>query len=262
MAYSTKVNDVRVRRDLTPDGVLAMNVNWNTVVGGVTDVEKFNVYRSYAPSADFVKIDDTVLGEFLDEQAKIRTGVDYYYKTTYVSTSLGESDTDLADVAHVHSYPPSGFADRLYYVSLEQIRRITWLLANMGEACKLFVKARAGTKCPDCFDVSSDKVADSQCTTCYGTGYMGGYIKMDVNVLFRAAEERFREIDFGLTPEFQPRASIANLPVIHEGDLLTRPNNIRYTITNVQAIFSQDFLVEQDFSLTQLLLDDVVYRIP
>jgi hypothetical protein len=51
-------------------------------------------------------------------------------------------------------------------------------LNNMGYAgqCGYLYKRRIwGTKCPVCLDYDSEEVKKSHCTTCFGTGFTGGY---------------------------------------------------------------------------------------
>ena len=258
-----KVQNLQAIRYLDSTGLSRVLLDWNDVISGVPDISSFSAYRSSGSlDSSYIKIADGIqVSNYLDTEARMDEGIHYYYKVTY-TTPEGESSLSDADIADVYTYKDVGFSQRLWFVMAESLRRLNWLLDAIGEKCNIYIRKRAGDRCPDCWDAQSKKAMDPNCSTCYGVGFVGGYIKLEnQRVVIEGAQEKIVETEFGVQPTYAPTGWVSNLPIIEERDVIVRGDNKRYYITGVNKKRLQNYLIQQTFSLAILPISHPIYNL-
>jgi len=130
----------------------------------------------------------------------------------------------------------------------------------------LLKRRYAGLRCLCVSDTTGDP-GNSRCTTCYGTGIVGGYWKAsDLPVVLLGATAINAEVSAHAgVMDAQPRSAIAvGLPFIYPRDIwVDSMVNRRYAIRNVQ-IAAELSGVPLALSLTMISLppDHVIYQFP
>lgn len=243
------VDNVRVYRTLDESGKDAAVISWDLIVPDVPDVTGFNVYRAYLST--YEEIASNVSQNFyLDESVPRTPGQNWYYKVTYISTASGESSYEEATRVNLYTDAPDGMRGRLYYALSETVRRVNFGLSTVGEDIKIFIRRRIGDTCPVCYDMYAGDGTLPDCTTCYGTGIEGGYDIYSGRGIFHPASQRVPMIPQGIRVDYLPRGVIANYPIIHDGDGVKRQDGRAYLLSEVSPVIMQNFLIEQEFTIT------------
>ena len=150
--------------------------------------------------------------------------------------------------------------DRMDYMQAEMIRRQKWLLEQRAEPVYLMVRR---TKGEPCFCAKASGEPRTGCDACYQTGIVGGYYG-PIDFLFvdpdSAATIETEEGGKKVTRESQ--AFTVPAPMIQSGDLLVRRNGERWVIGPVTYKTHRGVLLQQDYSASVLMHNDVRYKIP
>lgn len=258
MAY--KVKDVKVYRTLDFSGRDSSVITWTEAVPGVPDVSGFNVYRGDLDN--FTKLNDLEITQafYQDSESPIKPGAEWYYKVTYVSAASGESDYIEADTVNVHTAAPTGLYGRIYYTLMETVRRLNIGLNAFGEDIKIYIRKRYGPRCT-CYDKLSGRSSDPNCEDCWGTGIMGGYDIYSGKAIITEQTARLPEFPEGVRWNYQPRGVIANYPIINDADGFRRQNGKLYLISEVSPVIMQNYMIEQQFTLSQMPEGHVLYMV-
>jgi hypothetical protein len=256
-----KVQNVRCYRTLDENGVDRTVIAWDLIVPSVVNIKGFNIYRMDLDKPKKIKSLETQ-NFYLDNEAKIVPGKDYYYKVTYVQQDDTEGSLNDADKVNIYTDKPSGFRERLYWVLQETVRRVNLGFINVGENVKIYIKKKVGTKCPKCYHPIARKSTDPRCSVCWGTGIIGGYDSyIGFSYVYDSAN-KLPETPYGNKLETIPRAAIANYPLLHDGDTFKRQDNTGYIIgPDVTSYKLQNYLIEQIFGISHMDPGHPVYRI-
>lgn len=261
MSFDQLVKNVYVYRTIDLSGRYSILVKWDAIVPNVPDVTGFNIYRTVLD--DDVKINKSVVTQnfYLDENAPVYPGQDWYYRVTVISASSGESDYLTATKVNIYTHGGEGLMGRIESVAREEIRRLAIGFNMQGETLTIFVKRVYGPTCPVCYNELSGRGADPNCKTCYGTGIEGGYDVYQTKGVVYETSKRIMESREGLRERYVPRGVIASYPILHDGDGLRRTDGKAYILSEVSPQLIQNFLIEQQFTLAQIPEGHVLYRI-
>lgn len=153
--------------------------------------------------------------------------------------------------------------------------RLEMMIQQTGEQCYLMQRKWSGEQCP-CL-TSHRNHAYKRCSTCYGTGFIGGYDVFfnprnnrtgKIFVRFSAAEEDLIIEDKGLAQEYKPNAWTIPFPNIKAKDWIVRfderGNELwRYEVlraTRNKLFYS--FVGKQDLVLSRENKTDIIYQFP
>ena len=163
----------------------------------------------------------------------------------------GAPGTEIADTFQV---------DRMDYMQSEMIRRQKWLLEQRAEPVYLMIRRTKGEPC-HCTKASGEP--RTGCDACFATGILGGYYG-PIDFLFidpdSAATVETEEGGKKVTRESQ--AWHVPAPMIQSGDLIVRRNGERWIIGPVTYKTHRGVLLQQDYSASVLMHNDVRYKIP
>jgi len=147
-------------------------------------------------------------------------------------------------------------------VALELLRMEDILFRYcIGRKCWIFNKRTYG-RC-GCYDKITGTIVKSNCITCYGTSYLGGY---------SAPIEQYVQIDPPQT-SFQPNmnipntvkitsARLINYPLVNVGDIIVENENNRWIVITTSQSERLRHPIRQELTIKQLQDSDIVYKLP
>lgn len=133
-----------------------------------------------------------------------------------------------------------------------------------GEPCLVHNRKGEGVNCTECFDPVQQKRTRSDCTTCFGTNWDGGFynpislyaefgVPMAVNVIEEWGERQPKETD----------CQFPNYPFLNPGDVIRRVHaNRLYRVTAVQGVSKRQIPMLQFVRVIEVTAGDIEYRLP
>jgi hypothetical protein len=112
----------------------------------------------------------------------------------------------------------------LYIVDEENFR----LQDTAGTPCLVYSRRRGGIPCGRCFDPVQKKRTISNCKTCYGTNWEGGYYKpVEAWIDFNASSKDLAQSQWGETQENTSPIQLSNFPILMTGDVIREMRDAR-----------------------------------
>jgi len=250
MAVPSKVVGIVVSNPR--DGV-SMNLLWNA--NPEVDVIGYNIYRSQAPElTSMVKLNTTPIAvtAYIDTTATQRINAVYYYTVTAVNSSAQESLK--ADAVTFVTLA----IGRMGRILNEFIRRHYLAMNRIGgsgiaESVYYYVKKTAGPKCPICWVSEHGQAMDPFCTTCWGTGYEGGFVGLGwVKVIIDPPALILKLMDQGWIVDGRSSLFVSTYPRLKNGDLIVRKNNRRFELDDAKEYPWQNQVTAQLSKLVEI----------
>jgi hypothetical protein len=128
---------------------------------------------------------------------------------------------------------------------------------------------RSGVECPDCIDQNTNIVTDSNCPTCYGTHWTGGYYD-PVPAVFGDVGyatvflSRDLEQGQGLNNPQEVAGMFVAMPYMSTNDVwVNKSSDLRYRITEVSArTYARGVPILSNAKLRPIPFDNVIYQFP
>jgi hypothetical protein len=221
----------------------------------------FVVDRGESPSA-LVPISHaipaTALREFVDYTAKLKNVEKvYYYRVRAVETIADvPTQTFLSE-----TLPLEGRPDLVaLYIVEEHLFAHRYVY---GSPALIFKHMMEGTACKDCFDPVLKRVTKSNCTTCYGTGFLGGYYPfMESWMDFNPDPKQVQIAEWGARQPSQTDIQFTNYPLLAVGDLIVELKQNRYwKVANVRNTEKNRTTILQVCRLDEVNRSDIEYKI-
>jgi len=112
------------------------------------------------------------------------------------------------------------------YVVEEHLFLHRWV---SGVPSMIFKRRRDGQYCPECWDEVLKRVTKSSCTTCYGTGKLGGfYPPHEAWMNFEPDPKVVQVTEWGQRQSSQTDIQFTNYPLLTDGDLIVELKSNRY----------------------------------
>jgi hypothetical protein len=260
-----RVKNVSVQRTFDVNGKYSIQIVWDTFIPGVEVIDGFNVYRS-VDLKEWKKLNSTLItiNNFLDSDAKLFIGQDYYYKVTFISNGIESSLEEAEPVTFLSSKNKvDGMNWRLYNTSLEHMRRLSLVLRHTGEEVIFGIRQFVGQKCRRCYDFVAKKATDSSCPVCFGTGIEQGYKGIEGRVHFEPATLTIsRELE-GFIPAYAFRCWTLSFPLLSSQDFIIRKRTgERYVINESTPIINQGLILMQTLRVDIMVREHPLYNIP
>lgn len=212
-----------------------------------------------------------------------RPGSDSWDTVTTVTDTFTATDSTQRDYSSVlqgfyrvvltdadgDSYPsrPSNFPSTWEARDLrncDEIRRRERLAYDkVGMKCWVLFRKHWGTACSSCIDDTSEQVRNPRCTTCYGTGYEGGYFDPYPDKCRILGENTQVIPQLGTRVAHQMLIRMVPIPRVHEDDIIIlEGSDLRLSVEKV----SPEFVIKgrpiiEHFELKALEPTDIVYDI-
>ena len=125
-------------------------------------------------------------------------------------------------------------------------------------------RKRTGTRCTDCTDSVTDEVITVQCTSCWGTGLVGGYeTPYETTGRILGTGSTVKGSDLGTIFNSNIAVRYCPLPTVHEGDIIILDgSDERYALKRVETVASiKGHPIIQQATLSALPVSDIVYKI-
>lgn len=186
---------------------------------------------------------------------KYSTLVDGYYR---VLLSDGGGNT----YASAPTSFPENWSERDLRI-IDEIRRKELFLysTRAGMRCWVLYRQRFGADCTACVDTTTGEILDPQCTTCYGTGFIGGYWSpVPTYCLISDTGEEVLE-DFGTVIARNMGIRITPIPAVREYDIvILEGSDLRLAVRGTDPVgLYKGHIVIQNLSLEALDPDNVIY---
>ena len=134
---------------------------------------------------------------------------------------------------------------------------------SAGTPAFIYKKKKEGARCPDCWDPILKKVTKSNCTTCRGTGFLGGYYKpIDAWMGFNPSPKVSSIADWGEKQINQTDIEFTDYPVLNIGDLVLELKTHKYwKIDNVRHTEKGRVIMTQIARASAVNRSDIEYSI-
>jgi len=147
------------------------------------------------------------------------------------------------------------------YITEEVLFAHRWVY---GVPAMVFKKKADGGYCPNCWDPVLKRITRSSCTTCFGTGKIGGYYPpIDVWMNFEPDPKTEEVTEIKLRQTSRTMAQMTNYPILTPDDMIVELKPNRYwKIVSVQYTEKNRTIFLQFPQLSAVNLSDVEYLVP
>jgi hypothetical protein len=217
----------------------------------------FGVWRSDSPDGNFSEVYSGLTNVFSYKDTSVNLYSKwrkFFYK---VRCSLSSDPTQYVDsLVESNATKPDPIA-------VEIIRRNDLVLKNfVGVPAIIYIRRTWGQHCPNCWDSIKQRKTQSNCAVCYNTGYVGGFFDpISVNINFNPSPELIRHAQFELQVD-TTTAWMSNFPPVSPKDIIIENGKKRWRVVQTNQTQKKRLLVHQVFSLTQVNLNDIEYKLP
>lgn len=224
---------------------------------------KFSIYRGESPE-DLTRvnaegIDHDELYEYMDYTANLLDLRKVYYYQVQGHEMSGDTILQtFKSKVETWSQEPDLVA---LYVIEEHLFLYRWTSAGMPAF--IYKKKKEGLRCPECWDPILKKVTKSNCSTCNGTGFVGGYYKpieawMGFNVDIKIAQIA----DWGVKQIDQTDVEFTDYPELSIGDIILDLKDFKYwKIANVRFSVKGGAIMTQVARVSAINRSDIEYSL-
>jgi hypothetical protein len=235
------------------------------------DIENVRIERSGAPEGPFETVIDNITGfHFFDDlrhvpvpsATDIRENLNFlslhrrvYYRVT--ATINGQNVSAIRDNR-------DNLPLKLAALRRKMQRDIRVGFKFSGVPFAVLKRKHWGIRCKECFDPITKRVTKSKCTSCYGTGFEGGYFD-PVRITGRIGVDNVQtQIEnHGKVDINQKHLTILDYPILEEADIVINlRQNDRYLVRGITQTELQTVPVHQRAILSELERDSIEYRFP
>ena len=239
-------------------------VQWDVVDPPVGVALEFTLHRSGNPAGPF----EVVMDRITDVHYQDQHVPAYAYEQTLPHTSIAREIYYRVEANGVISEPtPAGDGLEPRYRRIRhKIQRDIGLSLRVGDGIPFTVFSRKhwGLRCVECFDKLTKQVLNARCSSCYGTGFIGGY-DSGYNLLGRKGTTNVQTNvgPQGKVEVNQLQVTLLDYPRLVVDDLLveTRQNR-RYVVKVVTRTEIRGVPVHQQVICSELARDSVEYLLP
>lgn len=230
-------------------------ITWNVLQG--TDKQIFyNVYRGLAHNGIFYKqnLQPLATNKFIDYNVSNNPNITYWYKVSSVYLDNGVWIEGIPSQAV--QYRVNNFNKWFNKIN----ERNMWILKMDGELFDLYTRKYEGEHCPDCYSDTRGRASQKACTTCYGTGFVGGFEpRTQIYIRIVPVEESLSiETESYRYNKQQSMWTISPIQ-IRNRDLLIGPDGIFYTVLSSYINKVSGYTFHQDLKTKTLEPNDPLY---
>lgn len=202
----------------------------------------------------------TAILEFVDYSANI---VDlnkvYYYRVRAV-----EFDPTITTSLQTFTSLPVTWDGDLDLVGLYIVEEHLFLHRYVsGVPTMIFKRRKDGLYCPECWDEVLKRVTKSACTTCYGTGKLGGfYPPYEAWMNFEPDPKVVQVAEWGQRQASQTDIQFTDYPLLNDGDMIIEmKTDRRWKVSNVRFPEKNRTIMLQIARVDAIHPSDVEYRV-
>lgn len=206
---------------------------------------------------------DNLLGYFVKGVGpkQLNTQVEYFFRIV-----IKNEDTSEVVSRSVGYSAGRTLIKRDWLMYREMVRREALTLAKFnGAEFMLFKRIVNGTVCTDCVDEILQQAASNECSSCYGTGFQGGYYQQGlVQINVNADEDsKLSQQVAGIQELSQFSGNFPGYPIVKFKDILVDTyTNKRYEILSTIEDQFHTYNIRQTVIMSRLPPSDPCYQIP
>ena len=216
----------------------------------------FDIFRSYAPHADFIFLGKTNVPFFIDEVNLYDEGNKFYYYV--VGKNEDDEEIERTEVATLQHNKKDLIANKV----MKEIDVVLRVMKNPPSF--LLIARREGTNCPNCWNPVTNRIRFADCPICYGTGKIKGYfppvpIKMSTDMSQYLEDTSFLgDEKVSISPV---NAWVANYPLVTPGDIVVDVTDRRFIVTAVIPRTKSQYIIRQIIQLTPIEKGHPAYNV-
>lgn len=196
-----------------------------------------------------------------------RTTQTWYRVTTVALDTTGTSPSGLVETPLGYCQPVSvSQVETLDYIWREAQRRNLWILEQGGERVKVFKRKVSGLPCPcqiDARTLAYGQQPYNRCTTCFGTGFVGGFDgPTDIIIAPDESERRVSQTPNGRRLEHSYEVWTTENPSLTQRDFIVKQSGERYSVGPVRRPAVRGLPLQQHFNIAYLDEQDIRYKVP
>lgn len=237
-------------------GALPAGSSSDTSTHAIFDYEFF-VLRSQAALGPYDIISPALKDQYHFRDVKVsrlHKWRQWFYKLKVVNKKTGEE---------VEQGPASDVEPEPDIIAAEIIRQEDVLFRKfVGRRCWLFPVRTFGPRCT-CYDATLQRATRSSHLPCFGTGWLGGYMR-PVEI-FLQLDPTSKQSAIQQIGEMQPvntSARMSSFPPVSPRDIIIESENRRWRVVNVSQTQRLRAAVHQELTLHEVPRSDVEYSIP
>ena len=221
-------------------------------------IVSYNVYRGTSSNGIFYKLNKQPISNnsYIDYALGRNPNTTYWYKlSTLYKTDNGFVEGMLSKPVQYHVTTVDKWFNKIN-------ERNMWILKNTGQLFDLYTRKYEGETCTNCYDKARGRAGMDSCTTCFGTGFVGGY-EPEVQLYLRLspAEESLDVATEDLTYNSLPSAWTITPIKINNRDLLIGQDGTIYSVLSMFEGQAAGYLFHQELKLKTLDPYDNRYNI-
>ena len=231
-------------------------ITWNNLAG--TDEKVFyNIYRGISHNGIFYKqnLQPIAINKFIDYNLGKHPNITYWYKVSscyYLNGQLIEGKP---------SSPVQYSINNMNRWFNKMNERNMWILKMDGLLFDLYTRKYEGERCPDCYSETRGRAGQNSCTTCFGTGFVGGYSpQVQLYVRLAPVEEAVQINTEGYQYQRVPSAWTITPIHIRNRDILISPEGSIFSVTASYINQAAGYYFHQDLKLRILEPNDPLYQ--
>lgn len=178
----------------------------------------------------------------------------YHYKVRVVNHATGDTQ-EFGPASSIEPEPD--------LIAAEIIRQEDILFRGfVGRKCFLFPARTFGPAC-SCFDPYTNRRTRSQCLSCFGTGWLGGF--MSPVEVFVQIDPFPKAAQISALQEVQPgdtTARMISFPPVSPRDILVETENRRWRVLKVTPTQRLRSTVRQELQIHEIPKGDIEYGLP
>lgn len=147
----------------------------------------------------------------------------------------------------------------------QEVRRMELILfrEHVGRKCWLFPIKTFGQRCVSCYDHVTKQRMISQCSTCYDTSFVGGYLDpVEAYVQFDPSPKHKDLSQLLETEQQNTSARLPHFPSVKPRDIIVESENRRWRVERVSTTTRLRAVLHQELVLHEIPRSDIEYSIP
>lgn len=211
------------------------------------------VQRSYSQTDSFARVAVVryPITYYVDTEVNLR---DFWRDAYYKLAATFQGRTVVTE--------PRGLASIVSVPAREMIRLHNLDLRFSGMPVLVYL-VRKGDRCPDCWDPVLKKVTRSSCTTCYATGFKGGYYSPVLTLANIVPEEKTNQPDVTMRESTRTMLKMSNFPALRPRDVIREVNSgILWRVEKVSSSELERVVIIQECNLIKLETSEVEHKLP
>jgi len=155
-------------------------------------------------------------------------------------------------------------AGRFKLLKRKMVRDESVLLKLNGVEVAVLKRKHWGPRCTKCFDRYSKEVVRSNCTLCYGTGFIGGYYAPIATLARRLPVPAHKDVtQHGEAEVKLTRITMLDAPKISLNDVIVfLRDNRRFLVKEITSTELKTVTIHQSAVVSELARSAVEYRVP